>query len=293
MNRRDHRALTLAIVLTLGASAFAVDPAAEKKEDQPLSVDEIIARTNYVSYYQGHTGRARVRMTITDSESRTRVREFAILRWDKPHPDAKKEKDKERLAQLDRQFTDEQKFYLYFERPADVNRMGFLVWKHLQRDDDRWLYLPALDLVKRIASSDKRTSFVGSDFFYEDVSGRNLQDDKHELVETNETYYVLKNTPKAPASVEFAYFKMWIHRKTFLVVQTRYYDKQDREYRRYEALGVQHIQGFPTVVKSRMSNLESGGNTVLEYEDVRYDIEVPESVFSERYLRTPPHEHLK
>src|SRR5690606_38275237 len=101
-------------------------------------------------------------------------------------------------------YRSEQKFYVYFTRPADVNKMGFLVWKKLDTDDDRWLYLPALDLVKRIAASDKRTSFVGSDFYYEDVSGRDIDEDHHELIDTTDNYYVLKNTPRNPSSVEFA-----------------------------------------------------------------------------------------
>ena len=75
-----------------------------------------------------------------------------------------------------------------------------MVWKHLDKDDDRWLYLPALDVQKRIAATDKRTSFVGSHFFYEDVSGRRLSDDRHELVEVTDTYYVMKNTPKEPGA---------------------------------------------------------------------------------------------
>ena len=100
-----------------------------------------------------------------------------------------------------------------------------MVWKHIKADDDRWLYLPALDLVKRIAASDERTSFVGSDFFYEDVSGRGLDEDVHELLETSDNYFVIKNTPKRPDDVEFSYYKMWIHKKTFLPIKTEYFDK--------------------------------------------------------------------
>ena len=171
--------------------------------------------------------------------------------------------------------------------------MAFLVWKHLDRDDDRWLYLPALDLVKRISSADKRTSFVGSHFFYEDVSGRNINDDAHELLRTTRNYYVLKNTPKKPDTVEFAYFTMWIHRKTFLVIRTDYFDKTGRNYRRYQALKVDFIQGYPTVTKARMTDLRTKGYTDLEYTEVKYDIGLPQSIFHERYLRKAPLKYLK
>jgi hypothetical protein len=277
----------------LAAAAWATAIAADKPaEAKPLTVDEIVAKTNATAYYQGADGRAKVSMKIVDAEKRERTREFTVLRWDQGDPAAKKETPAEKSKSP---YTGEQKFFIYFDRPADVNKMVFLVHKHLDKDDDRWLYLPALDLVKRIAATDKRTSFVGSHFLYEDVSGRNVNDDTHELVEaeTNDTYYVLKNTPKNAKSVEFGSFKMWIHRKTFVVVQTSYYDKEGKEYRRYNALSVKHIQERPTVTKSRMTDMRTKAYTELEYKDVTYDVGTPEDVFTERYLRNAPRKYLK
>ena len=247
-----------------------------------LSLDEIVDKTNYVSYYQGRDGRAQVSMTITDSQGRTRSREFSIVRRDDQPEGAK-----------DQAFTGDQKFYVYFRRPSDVNGMAFMVHKHLDRDDDRWLYLPALDLVKRIAASDKRTSFVGSHFLYEDVSGRVTTLDKHELVETTDTYYVLKHTPKDKDLVEFAWYKMWIHRKSFIPVKIVYYNEQDEAYRTYQVLKVETIQGFPTVTKAKMSDTNIGGHTVIEYTGVGYNIGLPADIFAERYLRQPPRKYLK
>jgi outer membrane lipoprotein-sorting protein len=150
-----------------------------------------------------------------------------------------------------------------------------------------------MDNVRRIAASDKRTSFVGSDFFYEDVSGRGLKEDKHELVETSETYYVVKNTPKDPKSVEFASYKMWIHRKTFITVKVEYYDEKGDKYREYQALGVKDIQGFQTVTKAVMRDLRRKTETTIEYSDVKYDVGLDESIFTERYLRSAPKKHLR
>lgn len=249
---------------------------------QNLTIQEIVDNTNRVAYYQGEDGRARVLMVIRDSQGRKRHRQFIILRWDEPPPDDRGD-----------EYTGDQKYYVYFERPADVSKMVFMVWKHLDRADDRWLYLPALDLVKRIASKEKRTSFVGSHFFYEDVSGRSIEADSHELVQTTENYYVLKNTPKEPGEVEFAYYVMWIHRGTFVPVKTEYYDDRGEKYRVYQALKVETIQGYPTVTRSRMKDLRIGGETLLEYRGVRYDIGLPEDIFTERYLRRPPTQYLK
>ncbi len=261
----------IAVVLAMACSAFA----GEKK----LTVDEIIDKANLVSYYQGKAGRAQVKMTITDARGGQRNREFTILRWDRPGDDET--------------FCEDQKFYVYFHRPADVNKMVFLVHKYVRKDDDRWLFLPALNLVKRISSADKRTSFVGSHFYYEDVSGRNITDDTHELVETNDQFYVVKSTPKDPGSVEFASFKSWIHRKTFVVIQTSYHDAGGKEFRQYKAESYKSIQDYPTITKSRMTDLRTKEHTVIDYSDVKYDVGVEEDIFTERYLKRPPYKYLR
>ncbi|MGV7222194.1 MAG: outer membrane lipoprotein-sorting protein [Nitrospinales bacterium] len=241
-----------------------------------ISADDLVAKANHAAYYQGRDGKAKVHMSITDKQGRERAREFTILRYD-----------------VDDKKDSEQKMYVYFNRPADVNKTVFMVWKNPGKDDDRWLYLPALDLVKRIAASDERTSFVGSHFFYEDVSGRNPEEDTHELVEETKSYYVLKSVPKEKDKVEFSSYKNWIHKTTFIPVKTQFYDKSDKPYRTYEALKVETVNDFPTVTQSRMSDSRIGGQTTMSYSDVKYNIELPESIFTERYLRNAPRKYLR
>jgi len=119
--------------------------------DPVPSLEQIVAQTEQATYYQGQDGRAQVSMVITDKQGRKRRRSFIILR-----------RDGAATATLDSDRA--QKYYIHLQRPADVRNTVFMVWKEYERDDDRWLYLPALDLVKRIAAGDKRTSFLGSDF---------------------------------------------------------------------------------------------------------------------------------
>ena len=173
--------------------------------------------------------------------------------------------------------------------------MVYLVDKHTakNRDDDRWLYLPALDLVKRIAASDKRTSFVGSDFLYEDISGRSLDDDTHELIQTTDKLFVVKNVPKEPEKVEFGYYNVSIDRKTYVPVKMEFYDKKGKLYKTIESAKVETIQGFPTVVKSVVSNLQTGSKTEMEFSKVKYNINLKDNIFTERYLRRPPREAIR
>lgn len=276
------RAIASLAALAAAAAALAALAGASAAEEKAPDVKTIVEHANRVAYYQGRDGRAQVTMTITDKEGRTRTRQFTILRRDEQPAD---EKDDATCG--------DQQFYVHFDRPADLNKMVFMVHKHLDRDDDRWLYMPALDLVKRIAAGDKRTSFVGSNFFYEDVSGRRTTDDRHELVETTDTYYVLKSTPEKPDTVEFAHYRAYIHRQTFLPVRIEYFDAKGEKYRMYEAKKVDTIGGRPTVTKSVMKDLASGGETLLEYSDVKYDVGLPAEVFEERYLRQPPRKYLR
>lgn len=235
-----------------------------------LTVDRIIEKANEASYYAGKDGRADVRMTISDGKGGARTREFAILRLNAAG--------------------DDQKFYVYFKAPADVRKMAYLVWKHVKKDDVRWLWLPALNLKKRIAPGDKRTSFVGSDFLYEDVSGRGVDEDNHKLVETTDSSYRIKNTPKDAGGVEFSYYEVWIDRTTFLPQKAEYYDKQGKLYRRVEARKVEEVQGYPTVTQSVAADLRSGSSTLNEFTNVKYDLGLKDNIFTERFLRRPPRE---
>lgn len=251
--------------ITIAALVFAV-PVLRAQE---MTVEEIVSRANLAAYYAGQDGLSDVKMTITDAQGRNRTREFRILR-------------------LDAGDGGEQKFFVYFNKPSDVARMVYMVWKHLGKDDDRWLYLPALDLVKRIAAGDKRSSFVGSHFVYEDVSGRSIEADTHELVETTDEYYQLKNVPKDPKGTEFAYYLIWISRANFLPVKAEYYNAENNLIRSIEALEIQDIQGHATAVKTIARDLERKGETVMEFSNVQYDTGLTDDVFTERYLRKPP-----
>ncbi len=261
-----------AIVVSTSAPVYAQDASDTGGQD----VQTIVERASAAAYYQGKDGRASVHMSILDSQGRERTRDFTILRTD--------------VGDVD---NGEQRFYVLFSRPADISKMAFLVWKHADTNDDRWLYLPALDLVKRIAPSDERTSFVGSHFFYEDVSGRGPNEDNHVLEEVTDAYYVVNSTPKDPDSVEFASYKNWIHKATFIPVKTEYYDAAGEVYRTYTASAVETIDGRPTVVGSKMADTRIGGETRMSYGDVAYDLDLPDDIFSERYLRNPPRRHLR
>lgn len=271
----------LVALLLISGNGFAQALATQIDESSSsIDVAEIVNKAEQAAYYAGNDGRSMARMLIVDEQGRKQMRQFTILR-----------KDVLNDAGAD---TGDQRMLVFFSRPTEVEGTVFRVEKHaaLNSDDDRWLYLPALDLVKRIAAGDKRTSFVGSHFFYEDVSGRATAQDSFELLEQTQTHYRLKATPKDTALVEFSHYVVEIDKNTYLPTLISFY-KGDNNYRRVEAVTIETIQGNPTVVRSKVTDLASGGYTLMEFRGIEYDIGLPDSIFSERSLRVPPQRYIK
>ena len=257
--------LVLALVLVLlPAGAFAV------------SARQIMTKSQEAFYYPGKDFKARMIMTLSSAGGQKRIRELTMLR---------------------KNFSGgNQKYFIYFYRPADVKDMTFMVYKYPDRNSDRWLYIPALDMVRRIAASDKRSSFVGSDFSYEDVSGRNVNEDTHILVKQEKLggkdCYVVKSVPKE-ADVEFSGKLSWIDKSSFLPLKEEYYDRRGQLLKIFTADEIKTIKGFPTITKRTMKNVQSGHWTQVEFEKADYNIGLPDNLFSERFMKQPPRKWIE
>lgn len=250
-----------------------------------LPASEIVKRANHVALYQGRDTKGSVKMEIKDSQGRIRRRAFNILR---KNADTK---DRDQL------------YFTYFQAPADVRKMVFMVHKHaaLDIDDDRWLYMPSLDLVKRIAAGDKRTSFVGSDFLYEDISGRSPEEDRHTLIGTTAQFYIIKSVPKDPDSVAFEYSISYIDKQTFMPMEMAYYKKGDLCARQIKVMKLENIEArennrkvvYPTAVLTEARNIETGSRTTMAFSKIRYNTGFGADLFTERYLRRPPRDVMR
>jgi outer membrane lipoprotein-sorting protein len=260
-------ALGTLVLLTVPAPARA----------QP-SADEIMAKAHLAMFYPGEDMRARVTMRLVSRDGGERIRELTMSRRNLREGG-------------------EQRYFIYFHRPPDVRDMTFLVWKYPGRDDDRWLYVPAIKLVRRIAASDKRSSFAGSDFSYEDVSGRAPGEDAHKLLREEKIgerfAYVVESAPKDPGSVDFTRKVSWIDRTTGLPLKEEYYDRRGELSRVFTAEDLKEIQGFWMVTKRVMKNVQSGHWTEAVFSEVRYNQKLSPDLFSERALRAPPAELVR
>jgi|SRR5579884_1524504 hypothetical protein len=243
-----------------------------------LSGEEVMKKSQAAFLYPGKDFKARVVMKLVTKDGQERVREMTMLRKNIGEAGG------------------EQKYFMYFFQPADVKDMTFMTYKYPAKDDDRWMFIPAINMVKRIAAQDKRSSFVGSDFTYEDVSGRDIEDDAHTIEREDKVggadCYVVKSTPKA-GDADFGYKLTWVSKANFLPLKEEQYDRKGAQYKLFTADEIKDVKGFPTVMRRTMKNVQTGHHTEVSYTKADYDLGLEDSLFSERFLRQPPRKWIE
>ncbi len=244
---------------------------------QAQDASTIMEKAHLASYYAADDGKAKVHMEIINPDGGKRIREFTILRKDVSEGG-------------------DQWFFIYFRKPNDVRDMTFLVNKHPKSDDDRWLFIPSIKMVKRIAASDARSAFVGSDYTYEDISGRHPGEDNAEMIGEDTFHgrkvWIIKNTPKSSMK-DYVWRKTWVDLSTYLVLQESYYDEDDKEVCRFVNDEIKQVDGFWVGIAGTMENLELNHKTTVRFSDVKLNIGIPDKVFTERSLKSAPKKWIR
>ncbi len=240
------------------------------------TADEIMKQSHLAYYYAGDDGVAEVEMRLIKGD-KERTREFVMLRLDNVEGGA-------------------QKYYTYFKKPSDVSRLTFMVHKNPEDNDKRWIYVSAVDLVKPISADDRNSSFVGSDFTYEDVSGRHWTEDTHTLKEESmldsNAVWVVESVPKE-AFKGFARKVSYIDKASSLPLKEEYFNKKDKMVRTFTAERIEEIDGIMTVTLRSMENLKKGTKTFVDFSAIKYNQGLTDDLFSERYLKNPPRQYVK
>lgn len=238
---------------------------------------ELMKQAHLNLYYAGEDGIAEVKMIISNSRGKERIREFTMLR-------------------LDLEDGGRQNYYTYFKQPSDVSRLTFMVHKMPNAADNRWLYVPSVDLVKRISADDKNSSFVGSDFTYEDVSGRHWNEDNHKILREdtylNRAVFVIESIPKENYK-GFARKVTFIDKEHILPIREEYYDKKNQLERIFTVDKINNVDGIQTPTLRKMENVQKSQFTTVEFSNINYNIKIHEDIFTERYLKNPPREFIK
>jgi len=188
------------------------------------------------------------------------------------------------------------KSLMIFESPPDMKGTGFLNinQKTGAKENKQWLYLPALQKVKRIASGDRGGSFLGSDFSYSDM-GRSELDDftykllKEQKVEGYETYKVEAIPKNDDVQKEFGYLKSisWVIKDVWLIVKaTNYLIKKERT-KRMIAKNIKELNGIWTIYDLQMTSYRGKKrqhSTILHIDKIEYNVPINDILFTERQL---------
>jgi len=184
-----------------------------------------------------------------------------------------------------------------FTYPNDIKGTGFLVWEQPTGEDDRFLYLPSLGRVRRIAGSETQESFVGSDFTYEDIGGREIEDYRYRLIDPSEgaardwtdssgvrhPVYVLESRSKADGA-RFPRVVSLVRQDAMVVVHAEIHNRRDEIQKTFDVRQLDKVSGFWTEMAMTMVDKTEGSCTDLAVEQVEYNVGLKPDDFSRRAL---------
>lgn len=181
------------------------------------------------------------------------------------------------------------KSLMEFLSPADVKGTKFLSYEHADKDDDQWLYLPALKRVKRIASRNKSGAFMGSEFSYEDLTAFNIDKYDYEGEAEEDTVEGKKmyKTVRTPNTKNSGYTKQvaLVDAETFLTMKVDYYDRKRELLKTATFDEYKKIGGVWRIGKITMSNHQNDKKTILRWEDETVKNGLGEKDFHKRVLK--------
>jgi hypothetical protein len=183
-----------------------------------------------------------------------------------------------------------------FSSPSDIRGTGFLVWEDPKAEDERFLYLPALGRVRRIAGAETQESFVGSDLTYEDIGGRELDDysyafapgDASWTAPDGQAHQVWRLESRARSS-DAAYPRVVsvVRKDTAVVVAAEVFNTRNEVEKVYTVRQLRAIDGVWTATEVLMENRLQRTRTELVVTTARYNVGLTDAAFTRRALEAP------
>ncbi len=185
----------------------------------------------------------------------------------------------------------EAKTLIRFTNPADISNTGLLTHNYRNKENDQWIFLPALKRSRRISSSRKGGSFVGSDYYYEDLEDRPVEKDKHvhkgQKKWKGNTYELIVSVPVDKDNSVYTKRVSYVDMEKLIYSRIAFYQKKKKPVKLLEVLETKKIDGIWTPTKVVMKDLQSGHITQLHLQKVKYNSKLPETLFSKRALEDP------
>ena len=249
-------------IITTLLIALIIATVAEIKS-QTLSGREIMAKV--IDRPDGDTRSSELTMKLINKRNRTRERRLVSYAIDVG-------KDTKKI--------------MFFNYPGDVKGTGFLTWDYdkIGKNDDKWLYLPAMKKTRRISgSSAKKDYFMGSDFTYDDMGSRNVDEDVHTLLEekTVEDHkcWVIESESKDKRDIYSKKVSV-IRQDCYVAVSVEYFDKLGKLHRVLELSDIVKVDGFWMAKKLHMKNVQKRHQTLLTISNPKYNINLKENTFT-------------
>jgi len=239
-----------------------------------LSADELVRRVNERDV--GHFAVSRVTMDLIDKGGSTRTRVARFYRMvDGP----------------------DRKLAVFYESPRTIQDTAFLVFDYGEagRDDDQWLYLPALRRTRRIAAADRGNAFLGTDLSYEEVKKEAriaTEDYRFELSGSDEAdghaCRLVEATPvdeRVASELGYSRVEYCIDPEIWMVRRARYWNRAERLLKTVDVLEISPVDGIQTSHLIDVHNHENGHRTVFRFDEMSYPSQLDVEIFTERRLR--------
>ncbi len=186
---------------------------------------------------------------------------------------------------------DESDMVMKFLYPPDVEGTGFLLVEHEKGEDERYLYLPALRRIKRIAASGKGGAFMGSDFSYYDIGKPKLKDWKYKNLglvdfEGMKCYKIeaLPASPKVEKDTGYKKIINWVDQEKWSIVHAEYYDRTGELWKILDVKEIKEISGVWFQTHLIMKNAQAGSISEMKFENLEVNKGLSPKLFTKRYL---------
>ncbi len=193
------------------------------------------------------------------------------------------------IKQFEKDFGEVERKIMFFQAPADVRNTSFMNWSYdSKQSDDQWIFLPALNKVKRISSKNKSDYFMGSDFTYDDLGDRTLAEDEHKLLGEEQLdgkkVYLVENIPVDEDDL-YSRTVSYVWQDNWLGLRKEFYDQKGELLKVLNVNEIKEIDGILTIVETKMDNVQSEHQTILKTSQIEYNTDLDENLFSERMMK--------
>ena len=174
------------------------------------------------------------------------------------------------------------KAILRFIAPAEVKGVGLLIVNHPERASDQWMWRPSIGRDQRIALQDRSTRFFGTDFSFEDLEERDVNQFDFKLLGDEGGMWKIESKPHK--SSQYTHSWLWIKKDNYTIQKVEAYNKKGLtrviEYRDYDL-----VKGIWTARTTEVADIERKSRTVLKYDKLEYNLPLKDDDFTLQALR--------